>query len=80
MARENLPVHAVFWRAARHAILAAEPHKNSEAAFEYLGKGTMLEQTVADFATDTGGRIWTVTNAEQSLAVSKQLPQASRNA
>src|SRR5262249_16045414 len=44
-----------------------------------VGKGTMLEQTVARFRPLVpAGRIWTVTNAEQEKSLRKQHPAASR--
>jgi mannose-1-phosphate guanylyltransferase len=44
-----------------------------------VGKGTMLEQTVARLLPlIPADRIWTVTNAEQAVAVKKQLPAAAR--
>lgn len=44
-----------------------------------VGKGTMLEQTVARFRSlIPAERIWTVTNAEQAAAVKQQLPGGAR--
>jgi mannose-1-phosphate guanylyltransferase len=80
MARENLPVHAVILAGGRGTRFWPRSRtKTPKQLLNIVGKGTMLEQTVARFRPlIPAGRIWTVTNAEQSLAVSKQLPQASR--
>jgi len=80
MARENLPVHAVILAGGRGTRFWPRSRtRTPKQLLNIVGKGTMLEQTVARFRPlIPAGRIWTVTNAEQSLAVSKQLPQASR--
>src|SRR5580704_7995673 len=76
----KLSVHAVILAGGRGTRFW--PRSRTRAPKQLLnivGKTTMLEQTVARlrplFPAD---RIWTVTNVEQSSALRKQLPPASR--
>src|SRR5437867_13434649 len=80
MARENLPVHAVILAGGRGTRFWPRSRTRTPTQpLNIVGKGTRLEQTVARFRPLLpAGRIWPVTNAEQSRAVSKQLPQAAR--
>src|SRR5438034_2915380 len=80
MAGENLPVHAVILAGGRGTRFWPRSRtKTPKQLLNIVGKGTMLEQTLARFRPlIPAERIWTVTNAEQSLAVSELLPQASR--
>src|SRR6266436_6243489 len=80
MPTEKLPVHAVILAGGRGTRFWPRSRtRTPKQLLNIVGKGTMLEQTVARFRPlIPAERIWTVTNAEQSLAVSRQLPQASR--
>ena len=80
MAGKNLPVHAVILAGGRGTRFWPRSRtKTPKQLLNIVGKGTMLEQTVARFRPlIPAERIWTVTNTEQGAAVRKQLPQASR--
>jgi len=80
MPRENLPVHAVILAGGRGTRFWPRSRtKTPKQLLNIVGKGTMLEQTVARLRPLVPAtRIWTVTNAEQESAVHKQLPKASR--
>jgi mannose-1-phosphate guanylyltransferase len=80
MTTERLPTHAVILAGGRGTRFW--PRSRTRAPKQLLnivGKQTMLEQTVARLrpliAPDC---IWSVTNAEQTAALKKQLPAASR--
>jgi mannose-1-phosphate guanylyltransferase len=80
MAREKLPIHAVILAGGRGTrFWPSSRTKTPKQLLEIVGKGTMLEQTVARIRPIAdAGRIWTVTNLEQQASLRKQLPQASR--
>src|SRR5690349_1221799 len=80
MARETLSIHAVILAGGRGTRFWPRSRtRTPKQLLNIVGKGTMLEQTVARLRpivpTD---RIWTVTNAEQEMAVRKQLPEGAR--
>jgi mannose-1-phosphate guanylyltransferase len=53
--------------------------KTPKQLLSIVGKGTMLEQTIARFrGVVPPERIWTVTNIEQATALRKQLPAGAR--
>ena len=80
MAKKELSTHAVilaggrgtrFWPRSRTRL--------PKQLLNIIGKTTMLEQTVARLRPLLPAKnIWTVTNAEQALALRKQLPAAAR--
>jgi len=80
MPSENLQVHAVILAGGRGTRFWPQSRtKTPKQLLNIVGKGTMLEQTVARLRPLTpAARIWTVTNAEQQSAVHKQLPKESR--
>jgi|SRR5215469_5590450 len=80
MARENLPIHAVILAGGRGTRFWPRSRtKTPKQLLNIVGKGTMLEQTVARMRPMVSAdRIWTVTNIEQEAALRKQLPDASR--
>ena len=80
MTRENLPVHAVILAGGRGTRFWPQIRtKTPKQLLNIIGKGTMLEQTVARFRPLVPAqRIWTVTNREQQAEVRKQLPNDSR--
>lgn len=80
MAHEKLPVHAVILAGGRGTRFWPRSRtKTPKQLLNIIGKGSMLEQTVARLLPlVTADQIWTVTNAEQDAAVRKQLSQASR--
>src|SRR6516165_7135883 len=80
MAREKLPIHAVILAGGRGTrFWPSSRTKTPKQLLQIVGKGTMLEQTVARIRPIAdAGRIWTVTNLEQQARLRKQLPQASR--
>src|ERR1700758_1176387 len=80
MATGALSVHAVILAGGRGTRFWPRSRaRMPKQLLNIIGKQTMLEQTVARLrpliAPD---RIWTVTNAEQTAALKKQLPAASR--
>ena len=77
MASENLPVHAVILAGGRGTRFWPQSRtKTPKQLLNIIGKGTMLEQTVARFRPIVPAqRIWTVTNREQQAEVRKQLPK-----
>src|SRR5258707_15479637 len=79
MPRENLPVHAVILAGGRGTRFWPRSRtKTPKQLLNIVGKGTMLEQTVARLRPLVpAARIWTVTNAQQESAVRKQLAKAS---
>jgi mannose-1-phosphate guanylyltransferase len=80
MARGELPIHAVILAGGRGTRFWPRSRtKTPKQLLSIVGKGTMLEQTVARIRPIThADRIWTVTNLEQQVSLRKQLPQASR--
>ena len=76
----KLSVHAVILAGGRGTRFWPRSRtRTPKQLLNIVGKTTMLEQTVGRlrplFPAD---RIWTVTNVEQSYALRKQLPPASR--
>ena len=80
MAHEKLPVHAVILAGGRGTRFWPRSRtKTPKQLLNIIGKGTMLEQTVARLRPLVAAdRIWTVTSTEQNAAVRKQLPAPSR--
>src|SRR5438552_11284581 len=80
MAREKLPIHAVILAGGRGTRFWPRSRtKTPKQLLNIVGKGTMLEQTVARLRPLVPSeRIWTVTNAEQDATVRMQLPRAAR--
>jgi mannose-1-phosphate guanylyltransferase len=80
MAREALSVHAVILAGGRGTRFWPQSRtKTPKQLLPIVGRGTMLEQTVARFKPIVpAGRIWTVTNVEQQAALRRQLPRDSR--
>src|SRR6266481_228912 len=70
MARENLPVHAVILAGGRGTRFWPRSRtRTPKQLLNIVGKGTMLEQTVARLRPLVpAARIWTVTNAQQVSA------------
>lgn len=79
MVREKLSVHAVILAGGRGTRFWPQSRtKTPKQLLHIVGKGTMLEQTVARLRPLVASeRIWTVTNFEQASAVRKQLPRAA---
>jgi mannose-1-phosphate guanylyltransferase len=80
MPSENLQVHAVILAGGRGTRFWPRSRtKTPKQLLNIVGKGTMLEQTVARLRPLVpAARIWTVTNAEQQSTVHKQLSKESR--
>jgi mannose-1-phosphate guanylyltransferase len=80
MATDALPVHAVILAGGRGTRFWPRSRtRTPKQLLNIVGKQTMLEQTVARLrALIPAEHIWTVTNAEQSSLVKKQLPPAAR--
>ena len=80
MAREKLPVHVVILAGGRGTrFWPRSRSKTPKQLLNIVGKGTMLEQTVARLRPlAPADHIWTVTNLEQAKEVRKQLPPGSR--
>ncbi len=80
MPTEKLPVHAVILAGGRGTRFWPRSRtRTPKQLLNIVGKGTMLEQTVARLRPLVpAARIWTVTNAQQESAVRKQLAKASR--
>ena len=80
MPTEKLQVHAVILAGGRGTRFWPRSRtKMPKQLLNIVGKGTMLQQTVARLRPLVpAARIWTVTNAEQEAAVRKQLPKESR--
>jgi len=80
MPTERIQIHAVILAGGRGTRFW--PRSRTSAPKQLLniaGKDTMLEQTVERLRPlIPAERIWTVTNAEQTAAVRKQLPAAAR--
>jgi len=80
MPEQKLQTHAVILAGGRGTRFWPRSRtRTPKQLLNIVGKDTMLEQTVARLRplipTD---HIWTVTNAEQTAAVKKQLPAAAR--
>jgi mannose-1-phosphate guanylyltransferase len=80
MIREKLLIHAVILAGGRGTRFWPRSRtKTPKQLLNIVGKGTMLEQTVARLRPIVpADRIWTVTNVEQHVTVRQQLPQGSR--
>jgi len=80
MPLEKLPVHAVILAGGRGTRFWPRSRtRTPKQLLNIVGKQTMLEQTVARLQPlISPDRIWSVTNAEQTAALKKQLPSASR--
>jgi mannose-1-phosphate guanylyltransferase len=80
MAKEKLSVHAVILAGGRGTRFWPRSRtRTPKQLLNIVGKDTMLQQTVARLRPLVqADRIWTVTNAEQTAAVRKQVPAAAR--
>jgi mannose-1-phosphate guanylyltransferase len=80
MATEKLSIHAVILAGGRGTRFWPRSRtRTPKQLLNIVGKETMLEQTVARLRPlIPAERIWTVTNAEQTTEVRKQLPAAAR--
>src|SRR5258705_5278226 len=80
MAKEKLTVHAVILAGGRGTRFWPRSRtRTPKQLLDIVGKDTMLQQTVARLKPLIApGRIWTVTNGEQAVAVRKQVPAAAR--
>jgi mannose-1-phosphate guanylyltransferase len=80
MPDKKMTVHAVILAGGRGTRFWPRSRtRTPKQLLSIVGKQTMLEQTVARLRPlISPDRIWTVTNAEQTAALKKQLPTASR--
>jgi mannose-1-phosphate guanylyltransferase len=80
MSPERLSTHAVILAGGRGTRFWPRSRtRTPKQLLNIVGKQTMLEQTVARLRPLVSPhRIWSVTNAEQTAALKKQLPAASR--
>jgi mannose-1-phosphate guanylyltransferase len=80
MPSEKLQTHAVILAGGRGTRFWPRSRmRTPKQLLNIIGKETMLRQTVARLRPLLpSGRIWTVTNAEQTAAVKKQLPASAR--
>jgi len=80
MTSEKLQIHALILAGGRGTRFWPRSRtRTPKQLLNIVGKGTMLEQTVARLLPlIPAKRIWTVTNVEQAAAVKKQLPAAGR--
>lgn len=80
MAKEKLDIHAAILAGGRGTRFWPRSRiRTPKQLLSIVGKSTMLEQTVERLRPVIAmDRIWTVTNEEQSGALRKQLPAASR--
>ncbi len=80
MLKQELSTHAIILAGGRGTRFW--PRSRTRAPKQLLnivGKTTMIEQTVARLRPLLpAGHIWSVTNAEQAVALRKQLPEAAR--
>ena len=80
MAKDKLTIHAVILAGGRGTRFWPRSRtRTPKQLLNIVGKETMLQQTVARLKPlISAERIWTVTNAEQAVAVRKQVPSAAR--
>jgi len=80
MPTEKLSTHAVILAGGRGTRFWPRSRtRTPKQLLNIVGKQTMLEQTVARLRPlISPDHIWSVTNAEQTVALKKQLPAASR--
>jgi mannose-1-phosphate guanylyltransferase len=80
MGKKKMTVHAVILAGGRGTRFWPRSRtRTPKQLLSIVGKGSMLEQTVARLRPMIPPeRIWTVTNAQQAAAVRKQLPAAAR--
>src|SRR5208282_1377488 len=80
MATDKLATHAVILAGGRGTRFWPRSRtRTPKQLLNIVGEDTMLEQTVARLSSlIPPDRIWTVTNAEQAVAVKKQVPSAAR--
>src|SRR6266568_497110 len=80
MAMEKLTTHAVILAGGRGTRFWPRSRtRTPKQLLNIVGKDTMLQQTVARLEPlIPAERTWTVTNAEQAVAVRKQVPAAAR--
>jgi mannose-1-phosphate guanylyltransferase len=80
MPPEKLTTHAVILAGGRGTRFWPRSRtRTPKQLLNIVGKQTMLEQTVARLRPLVSpDRIWSVTNAEQTVALKKQLPATSR--
>jgi mannose-1-phosphate guanylyltransferase len=80
MSSEKLQTHAVILAGGRGTRFWPRSRtRTPKQLLNIVGKDTMLEQTVARLRPlIPPAHIWTVTNAEQTAAIKKQLPAAAR--
>src|SRR6516225_10023420 len=80
MTEKPLQTHAVILAVGRGTRFWPRSRtKTPKQLLNIVGKTTMLEQTVERLRPlIPPDRVWSVTNAEQTAAVSKQMPGASR--
>ncbi|GAC1632119.1 MAG: mannose-1-phosphate guanylyltransferase [Candidatus Acidiferrum sp.] len=80
MSPEKLTTHAVILAGGRGTRFWPRSRtRTPKQLLNIIGKQTMLEQTVARLRPLVSpDRIWSVTNAEQTVALKKQLPAAAR--
>src|SRR5208283_2484406 len=80
MAKGTLTTHAVILAGGRGTRFWPRSRiRTPKQLLNIVGETTMLEQTVERLLPlIPADRIWTVTNAEQAVALGKQLPAAAR--
>jgi len=80
MTKHLLTTHAVILAGGRGTRFWPRSRtRTPKQLLNIAGQGSMLQQTVARLAPLAAPqRIWTVTNAEQAVALRKQLPAAAR--
>src|SRR5258706_12345755 len=80
MSSEKLTTHAVILAGGRGTRFWPRSRmRTTKQLLNIVGKQTMLEQTVARLRPlISPDRIWSVTNAEQTAGLKKQLPASSR--
>jgi len=80
MAQKQLGIHAVILAGGRGTRFWPRSRmRTPKQLLNIVGKTTMLEQTVARLRPLIPlDHLWTVTNAEQAVALAKQLPAAAR--